>query len=298
MGWFQAVSIDRVMHFARLSTGRDAENLAVEFDPLLVGEIKAEFNHPLDCEIPPLGRQMPNAICGERTAKAGNGKVGAVGRHSGLLPPRFSKRTGINRVKACIIDETNCNPLRVRIVAGNGQCDPSRIARPRSAIGKTLRKNAVEGLDDGSAQLPLDPLALGKARLDVGDFPITDTGIIVPRFDNHEFIGDSIEHRPQFRDPFLGDGYYDSIDFSEGIMGRNRCYADLARNRQDAILSARVREQNFVSACPKFPREDCADRACADYSDPHYHLHVGQRRPKPLSNPEDRRAQLGSCIAR
>ena len=92
-----------------------------------------------------------------------------------MLP---EERTGIVR-----------DGLAVGLATGDGQRDAIGGARGLAVLQKMLRDDRVERLHDRPPEMPLDPAALGPARLDAVDPAVALPRVIVVRVDHDDLGG-------------------------------------------------------------------------------------------------------------
>src|SRR5262247_668359 len=103
---------------------------------------------------------------GQRAPESGGAEIPAVGRRSGLLPPRLVQITAVDRVEAEIVDEAQHDRPGVQRIAGDRESDPPRGSPRNTLLEEAFGEDVVEGLDHGTPDLPRDPLAVEHAPLD------------------------------------------------------------------------------------------------------------------------------------
>src|SRR3989442_12590830 len=158
----------------------------------LVPVMTRSFFCCLRCNIPPdtsllfgavFGDPAPNSF-GERTPESSGFKIPTVGRRSGLLPPGVGQIATVDRVKAKIVDKAKHCCLGVQRIAEDRESYPPRRSPRNAFLEKALGQDVVERLDDGTPDLPRDPLAVKHALVDCFDAAIAKLRVVVAGIDH------------------------------------------------------------------------------------------------------------------
>src|SRR5581483_1298206 len=99
-------------------------------------------------------------------------EIGCVHRRARLLAPGFVQTSGVNGVKAQLVDKLHHGRLRGLDVSGYGKADPVRRPWGPAVVAQVRCINVVEGLDHRAAELLRNPLAFRHPRLDRIEAPV------------------------------------------------------------------------------------------------------------------------------